>query len=143
MPEDRPRTKHPEVVQERDWRLAVDGQHALELHHILGRMDLEQDAQALGCCPRGLEQLRRAGVGLGRAEHAPDPAAVGRQWSEQMRRGTDHAMAVRDAMPADRFLDVRFEDTVRDPFGVAQAVYRFAVDWWCSSSPSPRYSSSA
>ncbi|QEZ44539.1 sulfotransferase family protein [Cupriavidus oxalaticus] len=57
---------------------------------------------------------------------APDPAAVGRQWSEQMRRGTDHAMAMRDAMPADRFLDVRFEDTVRDPFGVAQAVYRFA-----------------
>ncbi|MEM5431545.1 sulfotransferase [Cupriavidus oxalaticus] len=57
---------------------------------------------------------------------APDPIAVGRQWSEQMRRGTEHAMAVRDAMPADRFLDVRFEDTVRDPFGVAQAVYRFA-----------------
>ncbi|QRQ84096.1 sulfotransferase family protein [Cupriavidus oxalaticus] len=57
---------------------------------------------------------------------APDPVAVGRQWSEQMRRGTDHAMAVRDAMPAGRFLDVRFEDTVRDPFGVAQAVYRFA-----------------
>jgi len=57
---------------------------------------------------------------------APDPIAVGRQWSEQMRRGTDHAMAVRDAMPAERFLDVRFEDTVRDPFGVAQAVYRFA-----------------
>ncbi|MFJ4293766.1 sulfotransferase family protein [Cupriavidus sp. NPDC089707] len=57
---------------------------------------------------------------------APDPIAVGRQWSEQMRRGTDHAMAVRDAMPAGRFLDVRFEDTVRDPFGVAQAVYRFA-----------------
>ncbi|MCO4890778.1 sulfotransferase [Cupriavidus sp. WGtm5] len=56
----------------------------------------------------------------------PDPVTVGRQWSAQMRRGTDHAMAVRDAMPADRFLDVRFEDTVRDPFGVAQAVYRFA-----------------
>ncbi|UDM53828.1 sulfotransferase [Cupriavidus sp. MP-37] len=56
----------------------------------------------------------------------PDPVAVGRQWSEQMRRGTDHATAVRDAMPAERFLDVRFEDTVRDPFGVAQAVYRFA-----------------
>ncbi|MNN28253.1 Sulfotransferase domain protein [compost metagenome] len=57
---------------------------------------------------------------------APDPVAAGRQWSEQMRRGTDHAMAVRDAMPAERFLDVRFEDTVRDPFGVAQSVYRFA-----------------
>lgn len=35
-------------------------------------------------------------------------------------------MAVRDSLPADRFLDVRFEDTVSDPFGVAQAVYRFA-----------------
>ncbi|WP_042883092.1 sulfotransferase family protein [Cupriavidus necator] len=57
---------------------------------------------------------------------APDAATVGRQWSEQMRRATKHAMAVRDTVPADRFLDVRFEDTVRDPFGVAQAVYRFA-----------------
>ncbi|WP_427307221.1 sulfotransferase family protein [Cupriavidus sp. H39] len=57
---------------------------------------------------------------------APDPVVVGRQWSEQMRRGTHHAMAVRDAMLAERFLDVRFEDSVRDPFGVAQAVCRFA-----------------
>jgi hypothetical protein len=56
----------------------------------------------------------------------PDAVTVGRQWSEQMRRGTEHAMAVRDSLPADRFLDVRFEDTVSDPFGVAQAVYRFA-----------------
>ena len=57
---------------------------------------------------------------------APDAVTVGRQWSEQMRRGTEHAMAVRDSLPADRFLDVRFEDTVSDPFGVARAVYRFA-----------------
>lgn len=35
-------------------------------------------------------------------------------------------MAARDALPAGRFLDVRFEDTVSDPLGVAQAVYRFA-----------------
>lgn len=57
---------------------------------------------------------------------APDAATVGRQWSGQMQRATAHAMTVRDGLPADRFLDVRFEDTVRDPFGVAQAVYRFA-----------------
>ncbi|KHK51145.1 sulfotransferase [Ralstonia sp. A12] len=57
---------------------------------------------------------------------APDAAAVGRQWSAQLQRATAHAMAVRDGMPAERFLDVRFEDTVRDPFGVVQAVYRFA-----------------
>lgn len=57
---------------------------------------------------------------------APDAIAVGQQWSEQMRRGTGHAMAVRDSLPAGRFLDVRFEDTVSDPFGVARAVYCFA-----------------
>ncbi len=57
---------------------------------------------------------------------APDAATVGRQWSGQMQRATAHAMTVRNGLPADRFLDVRFEDTVRDPFGVAQAVYRFA-----------------
>lgn len=57
---------------------------------------------------------------------APDATAVGRQWSAQLQRATAHAMAVRDRMPAERFLDVRFEDTVRDPFGVVQAVYRFA-----------------
>lgn len=57
---------------------------------------------------------------------APDAATVGRQWSAQLQRGTEHAMTVRDGMPADRFLDVRFEDTVRDPFGVVASVYRFA-----------------
>ncbi|ANH76132.1 sulfotransferase family protein [Ralstonia insidiosa] len=57
---------------------------------------------------------------------APDATAVGQQWSAQLRRATEHAMAVRDRMPADRFLDVRFEDTVRDPFGVVESVYRFA-----------------
>lgn len=57
---------------------------------------------------------------------APDPVTVGRQWSAQMQRAMAHAMAVREGMPAERFLDVRFEDTVQDPFGVVRAVYRFA-----------------
>jgi len=57
---------------------------------------------------------------------APDAMAVGRQWSAQLQRATEHAMAVREGMPAERFLDVRFEDTVRDPYGVVESVYRFA-----------------
>lgn len=57
---------------------------------------------------------------------SPDAVTVGRQWSAQMQRATEHAMTVRDNLPAERFLDVRFEDTVRNPSGVIEAVYRFA-----------------
>jgi len=57
---------------------------------------------------------------------APDPVTVGRQWSNQMRRAMANAMAARDGLPPERFLDIRFEDTVHDPLGVVQAVYRFA-----------------
>ncbi|TCW80481.1 sulfotransferase [Burkholderia sp. SRS-46] len=56
----------------------------------------------------------------------PDPRVVGAQWNAGMARAIGAAMAARDALPAERFLDVRFEDTVSDPLGVAQAVYRFA-----------------
>ena len=57
---------------------------------------------------------------------APDATVVGTQWCSQMRRAVHHAMDVRASLPADRFLDIRFEDTVTDPFGVFEAVYRFA-----------------
>ena len=57
---------------------------------------------------------------------APDAKVVGGQWSAQMRRAVHHAMAVRAALPAGCFLDIRFEDTVTDPFGVIERVYRFA-----------------
>ena len=43
-----------------------------------------------------------------------------------MARAIAAAMAARDALPAERFLDVRFEDTVSNPLGVAEAVYAFA-----------------
>ncbi|MGU7775023.1 sulfotransferase family protein [Burkholderia sp. MR1-5-21] len=56
----------------------------------------------------------------------PDPRVVGAQWNAGMARAIGAAMAARDALPADRFLDVRFEDTVANPLGVAEAVYRFA-----------------
>lgn len=57
---------------------------------------------------------------------APDATVVGTQWCSQMRHAVHHAMDVRASLPADRFLDIRFEDTVTDPFGVFEAVYRFA-----------------
>ncbi|MNR37806.1 hypothetical protein D3C85_1558600 [compost metagenome] len=43
-----------------------------------------------------------------------------------MARALHHTMAVRDGMPAGAFLDVRFEDTVSDPLGVVERIYRFA-----------------
>ncbi|HEX7907705.1 MAG TPA: sulfotransferase [Paraburkholderia sp.] len=56
----------------------------------------------------------------------PDARVVGTQWSSQMRRAVHHAMDVRATLPAERFLDIRFEETVTDPFGVIESVYRFA-----------------
>lgn len=57
---------------------------------------------------------------------APDAKMVGQQWNTRMRRAVHHTMAVRNTLSADRFLDIRFEDTVTDPFGVIESVYRFA-----------------
>jgi hypothetical protein len=56
----------------------------------------------------------------------PDPRVVGAQWNAGMKRAMESAMKARDTLPAQRFLDVRFEDTVANPLGVAEAVYRFA-----------------
>ncbi|MCY1424125.1 Sulfotransferase family protein [compost metagenome] len=59
------------------------------------------------------------------SDHA-DPARVGEQWNSRMARALKHTMNVREDMPAGRFLDVRFEDTVADPFGVVERIYDFA-----------------
>ncbi|MDW3711689.1 MULTISPECIES: sulfotransferase family protein [unclassified Pseudomonas] len=55
-----------------------------------------------------------------------DPAEVGEQWNSRMARALRHGMRVREQMPAGAFLDVHFEDTVSDPLGVVERVYRFA-----------------
>jgi hypothetical protein len=55
-----------------------------------------------------------------------DPAQVGEQWNTRMARALCHTMTVRDGMPAGAFLDVHFEDTVADPLGVVERIYRFA-----------------
>lgn len=55
-----------------------------------------------------------------------DARAVGGQWNQRMARALHHTMQVRDDLPADRFLDVRFEDTLSDPLGVVERIYAFA-----------------
>lgn len=56
----------------------------------------------------------------------PDAKVVGHQWSSQMQHAVHHTMAVRTTLPAERFLDIHFEDTVSKPLSVIESVYRFA-----------------
>ncbi|WAG80245.1 sulfotransferase [Metapseudomonas furukawaii] len=55
-----------------------------------------------------------------------DPAQVGEQWNGRMARALRHSLEVRDALAAEAFLDVQFEDTVSDPLAVVERIYRFA-----------------
>ncbi|QEY64432.1 sulfotransferase [Metapseudomonas lalkuanensis] len=55
-----------------------------------------------------------------------DPAQVGEQWNSRMARALRHSMAVREGLPDGAFFDLHFEDTVTDPLGVAERIYRFA-----------------
>jgi hypothetical protein len=57
---------------------------------------------------------------------AVDPHEVGRDWSRKVRRLLDRAMATRDRLGEDRFLDVRYEDLLADPVGEACRVLRWA-----------------
>lgn len=55
-----------------------------------------------------------------------DPLRVGEQWNSRMARALQHSMTVRAGMPDQRFLDVQFEDTLNNPLGVVERIYRFA-----------------
>ncbi len=57
-----------------------------------------------------------------------DPVSAGRHWSAKMATGMLRCMAVRDASPPGTFMDVWFEDTVREPLGVAERIYDF-IGW--------------
>lgn len=57
-----------------------------------------------------------------------DRKTVGEVWNERMRKALLHTMAVRDALPDGRFLDVNFLDTVKQPLAVARQVYDF-IGW--------------
>ncbi|MDR3419327.1 MAG: sulfotransferase [Nevskia sp.] len=54
-----------------------------------------------------------------------DPVTAGRDWNDTMKRALEHTMHLREQLPADRFFDVRFKDTVQRPLEVARQVYAF------------------
>ena len=54
---------------------------------------------------------------------AVDPRAIGREQLDAWTWGMQRTMAVRDRLPADRVVDVRYEDTVADPVGTVTRVY--------------------
>ncbi|MGH8461243.1 MAG: sulfotransferase family protein [Stenotrophobium sp.] len=56
-----------------------------------------------------------------------DPVAAGHEWSALMNRALRHTMTVRKQAPA-QFLDVRFQDTVKQPMDVVQKIYQF-IGW--------------
>jgi len=60
-----------------------------------------------------------------------DAHAAGRSWSERMNRGLRHTIAVRAKASASQFLDVQFQDTVKEPLGVVRRIYTF-IGWTLS-----------
>ena len=53
---------------------------------------------------------------------AYDRTVQGAHWSRRFAEGLQRLMAVRAALPADRFIDVHYRDTVTDPIGTGQRV---------------------
>ncbi|WP_245617743.1 sulfotransferase family protein [Nitriliruptor alkaliphilus] len=54
---------------------------------------------------------------------AVDPHQVGREQLDAWVWGLERTMQVRDRLPDDRVVDVRYEDTVRDPVGTTRHIY--------------------
>ena len=55
---------------------------------------------------------------------------LGAHMERRLLQGIDRALAARERLPAERFFDVRFQDLVADPIGVAKAVSeRFDLGW--------------
>jgi hypothetical protein len=58
-----------------------------------------------------------------------DPHEVGREQLEAWTWGLRRTLRARDHLPADRVVDVRFEDTVNDPVGTVTRIYdHFGLD---------------
>ena len=56
---------------------------------------------------------------------APDPHSAGRQWSRNFAIGLKATLEFRDKGHEDRFVDVWFKDSVRNPLGSVGKVYDF------------------
>lgn len=57
-----------------------------------------------------------------------DPIAAASHWNDKMAKGLLRCMDVRDRARPNTFFDVYFEDTARDPLGVAAGIYEF-IGW--------------
>lgn len=55
-----------------------------------------------------------------------DPREVGSHWSRKIQRMVERGMAAREAAGERHFVDVRYEDLVRDPIGEARRIYAAA-----------------
>lgn len=55
-----------------------------------------------------------------------DPRSVGAHWSKKIYRMVERGMAARESAGERHFVDVRYEDLVRDPLGEAQRIYAAA-----------------
>jgi len=97
--------------------------------HNAFRLAICLATQALDSRVRSLDELR---LDPGRAADASDPVSrmlasrpdvehFGRFWSNQVERGMDAC----EALPADRYLEVRFEDLVREPVPVLRRIGEF------------------
>ena len=53
----------------------------------------------------------------------PDPKVTGANWSQRWADALERCIAFRDAGHDDRFIDIWFLDSVRDPIGVVRRVY--------------------
>ena len=56
----------------------------------------------------------------------PDPLEVGRQCLERYAGALRRCLAVRDRLPAERFVDVSYRDVARDPLGAVRRIYAAA-----------------
>jgi hypothetical protein len=59
----------------------------------------------------------------GLAVDEPDPLEVGRQCLERYAGALRRCLAVRDALPAERFVDVSYREVARDPLGAVRRIY--------------------
>jgi hypothetical protein len=59
----------------------------------------------------------------GLATEKPDPLEIGRQCLARFAGALGRCLAVRDALPAERFVDVAYRDVARDPLGSVRRIY--------------------
>ena len=125
------------LLQFLQWQKKRSGQPgerwALKAPHHLHYMDLVfkvfPDAKVVQSHRDPVETLPSltsliAGVWVIYSDSA-DPIEVGRQWSRKFARGMQHTMTVREQRGEGQFLDLWFEDTVRQPLAEIQKVYDF------------------